>query len=178
MTYNPAGGVGVDPGGPVPSGPSVPPPPPGPGAAPPFAAPPTERDKRRTWIGIGVAAVMLVLCCVGGAGGVGVVIWGGIEQSKDQAAAVVEEFLERIDQSEPTLARQLICDELPPRVTANELVDRTESIGFRSFQIGEPQLTNTIDVPVTLTTGSSTLRQLYLVGAEGTSTCILDILAG
>lgn len=178
MTYNPAGGVGVDPGGPVPPGPSVPPPPPGPGAAPPFAAPPTERDKRRTWIAIGVAAVVLVLCCVGGAGGVGVVIWGGVEQSKDQAAAVVEEFLERIDRSESALARQLVCEGLPPRVTANELVNRTASIEFSSYEVGEPRLTNTIDVPVTLSTGSSTLRQLYLVGAEGTSACILDILAG
>ena len=172
MTFNPAGGVGLDPG------PSVPPPPPGPGAAPPFAAPPTERDKRRTWIGIGVAAMALVLCCVGGAGGIGVVIWGGIEQSKDQAAAVVGQFLERIDAGESALARRLICDELPPRVSANELVNRTRSIDFDSFQVGEPQLTNTIDVPVTLTTGSATLRQLYLVGAEGTSACILDILAG
>jgi hypothetical protein len=172
MTYNPAGGVGVDPGS------SVPPPPPGPGAAPPFAAPPTERDKRRTWIAIGVAAAVLVLCCVGGVGGIGVVIWGGVEQSKDQAAATVEKFLERIDEGESALARQLVCQDLPPRVSANELVNRTNSIDFRSYQIGEPQVTNTIDVPVTLTTGSSTLRQLYLVGAEGTSACILDILAG
>jgi hypothetical protein len=172
MSYNPAGGVGVDPG------PSVPPPPPGPGAAPPFAAPPTERDKRRTWIAIGVTAVVLVLCCVGGAGGIGVVIWGGVEQSKDQAAAVVEEFLERIEQGEPAAARQLVCDDLPPRVTSNELVNRTSSIDFRSFQVGEPQVRNTIDVPVTLETATAQLRQLYLVGAEGTSACILDILAG
>ncbi|GAA1027893.1 hypothetical protein GCM10009557_10960 [Virgisporangium ochraceum] len=172
MSYNPAGGVGVDPG------PSVPPPPPGPGAAPPFASPPTERDKRRTWVAIGVAAAVLVLCCVGGVGGIGVVIWGGVEQSKDQAAAVVGEFLDRIDQSESAEARRLVCEDLPPRVSANELVNRTASIEFRSYEVGEPTITNTIDVPVTLTTGSSTLRQLYLVGAEGTSACILDILAG
>ena len=64
MTFHPAGGVGIDPG--------VPAPPPGPGAAPPFAAPPTDKNKRGLWIGLGVGGLVLLLCCVGGIFGVGV----------------------------------------------------------------------------------------------------------
>src|SRR5437016_152585 len=46
--------------------PDVPSPPRGPGVAPPFAAPPTDRSRKSLWIGLGVGALLLVLCCVGG----------------------------------------------------------------------------------------------------------------
>ena len=37
----------------------VPAPPPGPGVAPPFAVPPRDRDSKRLWIGLGIAAIFL-----------------------------------------------------------------------------------------------------------------------
>jgi hypothetical protein len=39
-------------------------------------------------------------------------------------------------------------------------------------------VTSTIDVPATLSTPGGQVRQLYLVGSEGASTCIVDILPG
>lgn len=173
MTYHPAGGVGIDPGVPV-----VPPPPPGPGTAPPFAAPPTERDKRRMWISIGIGAVVLVLCCVGGAGGIGVIIFGGVEESKRQAEATVETYLDAVQDGNTRLARAQVCDNPGAGVTASELVSRTSSTEFTSYTLGDTKIASTIDVPATLSTPRGPLQQLYLVGNEGTSTCIVDILAG
>jgi len=195
MSFHPAGGATVDPGGPVgpggfppggpggpggfpPAGPSVPPPPPGPGAAPPFAAPPTERDKKRTWIGLGIGGVVLALCCAGGVGGVGVVVLSGIEQSKRQAKATVEGYLDAIGDENGRGARSFICDSLPRGVSAAELVSRVSNTEFTSYALGEAELTSTIDVPAVLSTPGGQVRQLYLVGNEGATTCIVDILPG
>lgn len=178
MSFHPAGGVGLDPGFGLPPGQGVPPPPQGPGAAPPFAAPPTERDKRRMWISLGIGALVLVLCCAGGVGGIGVILIGGVEQSKRQASATVEAYLDAVQDGNTRGARTQICSDLGPGVSASELVSRTSSTDFTSYSLGEPKLTSTIDVPATLSTPSGQVRQLYLVGSEGTSTCIVDILAG
>jgi hypothetical protein len=178
MSFHPAGGVGLDPGLVPPPGQGVPPPPPGPGAAPPFAAPPTERDKRRMWISLGIGAVVLVLCCAGGIGAIGVVVFGGVEQSKRQATATVEAYLDAVRDGNTRGARAQVCSDLGPGVSASELVSRTSSTDFTSYSLGEAELTSTIDVPATLSTPRGEVRQLYLVGSEGTSTCIVDILAG
>lgn len=182
MSFHPAGGATVDPGGPggfvPPSGPSVPPPRPGPGAAPPFAAPPTERDRKRTWIGLGIGAVVLALCCAGGIGGLGVVVIGGIDQSKRQATATVKAYLDAIGDENGRGARTFICDSLPRGVSESELVSRASDTDFTSYTLGEAELTSTIDVPATLSTPSGQVKQLYLVGNEGASTCIVDILPG
>jgi hypothetical protein len=165
----------VDPGGP---GPSVPPPPPGPGAVPPFTAPPTERDKKRMWIGAGIGAVVLALCCAGGVGGIGVVVISGIEQSKRQAEATVDAYLESLQNNDVSGARIQICENLDPGVSESELVSRADDTDFTSYAVGEAEITNTtIDVPAVLSTPGGQVRQLYLVGTEGASTCIVDILA-
>jgi hypothetical protein len=178
MSFHPAGGVGLDPGFVPPPGQGVPAPPQGPGAAPPFAAPPTERDKRRMWISLGIGAVVLLLCCAGAAGGIGVIIFGGIEDSKRQAAATVEAYLDAVQDGNTRGARVHICSDLGPGVSASDLVSRTSSTDFTGYTLGEPELASTIDVPATLQTPSGEVRQLYLVGSEGTSSCIVDILAG
>jgi hypothetical protein len=178
MSFHPAGGVGLEPGLVPPPGQGVPPPPPGPGAAPPFAAPPTERDKRRMWIGLGIGALVLLLCCAGGVGGVGVVIKAGIEDSKRQAAATVEAYLEAVLDGNTRGARVHVCSNLGAGTSASELVSRTSATDFTGYTIGKAEITSTIDVPATLSTPRGEVRQLYLVGSEGTSTCILDILAG
>lgn len=178
MSFHPAGGVGLDPGHVPPPGQGVPAPPQGPGAAPPFAAPPTERDKRRMWISLGIGAVVLLLCCAGAAGGVGVVVFGGIEQSKRQASATVKAFLDAIQDGNTRGARLEICSNLGPGVSVSELVSRTSSVDFTSYSLGEADITSTIDVPATLSTARGEVRQLYLVGSQGTATCIVDILAG
>lgn len=177
MTYHPGGGVGIDPGFAPPPGPGIPAPPQGPGAAPPFASPPTERDKRRMWISLGIGAVVLVLCCAGGIGGVGVVIIGGVEQSKRQATATVEAFLDAVQDGNVRDARNQICSGLGPGTSVGELVSRASDTEFTSYTLGEAELSSTIDVPATLSAPGGDVEQLYLVGSEGTTSCIVDILA-
>lgn len=200
MTFHPAGGSTVDPGhapgGPAgpggpgftpptgpggpggPGGPSVPPPPPGPGAAPPFAAPPTERDKKRMWIGLGIGGAVLALCCAGGVAGLGVVVLSGVDQSKRQATATVGRYLDAIRAGNIPGARSQICDALPRGVSESELLSRARSTSFTSYTLGEAELTSTIDVPAVLSTPRGQVKQLYLVGSEGASSCIVDILPG
>ena len=177
MSFHPAGGVGLDPGFVPPPGQGVPAPPQGPGAAPPFAAPPTERDKRRMWMSIGIGITVLLLCCAGAAGGIGVIIFSGLEDSKRQATATVEAYLDAVQDGNTRGARAQICSDLGAGVSPSELVSRASSTEFTSYSLGEAKFTSTIDVPATLSTPSGEVRQWYLVGSEGTSTCILDILA-
>src|SRR4051794_15605559 len=81
------------PGPPGVPGPPEPLPPPGPGVTPPFTAPPSDRDRRGLWLGLGVAAVMLVLCCVGGAVGVGLLAVSTSRQVQTTARATVVRYL-------------------------------------------------------------------------------------
>ena len=178
MSFPPAGGVGLDPGLVPPPGPGVPAPPQGPGAAPPFATPPTERDKRRMWISLGIGAAVLLLCCAGAVGGIGVVVKAGIEDSKRQATATVKAFLDAIQDGNTRGARLEVCSDLGPGVSISELVSRTSSTDFTSYSLGDAEITSTIDVPAALSTPRGQVRQLYLVGSQGTTTCIVDILAG
>lgn len=61
-------GTGLGGPPPPPAEPGEPPPPRGPGVVAPFPAPPRERNPR-LWIGLGVAALVLVLCVGGGVAG-------------------------------------------------------------------------------------------------------------
>lgn len=177
MSFHPGGGVGVDPGYMPPPGPGIPPPPQGPGAAPPFAAPPTERDKRRLWISLGIGAVILLLCCAGVGGGVGIVVVNGLEQARRQATATVDAFLQAVQDGDRQGAALEICDDLEAGTTVGELIGRADAIRFSDYTLGEAEIANTIDVPVTLRTANGEIEQLYQVGSEGARSCIFDILA-
>jgi hypothetical protein len=177
MSYHPAGGVGTDPGFMPPPGPSIPAPPQGPGAAPPFAVPPTERDKRRMWRSIGIGIAVLLLCCTGAAGGIGVIIYSGVDEAKRQAKATVNAFLGAVHDGDARGARQYVCEDPAQGVNAPTLVSRAADTDFSTYTFGDPDANSSgIDVPVTLTTPRGDVGQLYLVGSEQASNCILDIL--
>jgi hypothetical protein len=82
----------------------------GPGVTPPFTVPPTDRDSRSVWIGLGVTALVLVLCCVGGLVGVGVLFAGGVREAKTQARQTVEEYLGALRRSDYRGAYHLLCE--------------------------------------------------------------------
>src|SRR5437899_7527140 len=71
----------------------VPAPPPGPGVRTPFAAPPTERDRKRLWISLGVGALLLVLCCAGGIVGFGALVVAQNKAIPQEAVTVVDRDL-------------------------------------------------------------------------------------
>src|SRR5262245_28432235 len=67
-------------------------PPPGPGVQPPFAAPPTDGDRTRVWVGLGVGAAALVLCCLGGLAGLAGLIYTGTQAIDEQSRVTVDRY--------------------------------------------------------------------------------------
>lgn len=93
----------------------APPPPAGPGVQPPFPAPPRDGERKRVWIGLGVGAVALVLCCVGGVVGFGGLIVTGMQAVSEQAKVTVGDYLKALTERRYPDAYRLLCDEAQAR---------------------------------------------------------------
>jgi hypothetical protein len=158
MTFLPAGGV-ADVG--------VPAPPPGPGVAPPFAAPPSDKSRRGLWIGLGVGGLVLVLCCVGGLVGIGVLVVGATDQAKRQATEVVTVYLTALRNGDYRTAHAQYCDRLAGQTTREELAAETRAQPFTDFRLDEPRLTNAIEVTAHLTTRSGEVDKIFLLDTAG-----------
>src|SRR4051812_37595970 len=147
---------GVEPGLPAPSpepaGPGLPPPPPGPGVAPPFNAPPTDRNRRGLWIGLGVGALVMVLCCAGGIFGFVLLTVSGSRQIERDAVVVVRDYLAALQDRDYAAAYDQLC----PAMTRSESLQQFEARESRrpdiaSFQVGKTQVGNAIVVPADIT---------------------------
>lgn len=87
----------------------IPSPPPGPGVRAPFAAPPTERDRKRMWIGLGIGAALLVVCCGGGIAGFVALVVAQNRAIPAEATAVVDRYLSAIEHHDYPAAYDLVC---------------------------------------------------------------------
>ncbi len=128
----------------------VPAPPQGPGVAPPFAVPPRDRDSKRLWIGLGIGGLVLVLCCVGGIAGIGVLAAGGDSIARSQASSVVRTFLEAIQQEKYSDAYAEICDQITEKVTLADFERAYGADKLDSYVVGAVNATDTITVDATL----------------------------
>src|SRR5262245_50543270 len=99
---------GVGPGGQPPSQP--PSPPAGPGVQALFAAPPTEGDRRRIWIGLGLGGLALVLCCVFGVAGIVALGVTTAQAVDEQARTTVSRYLDAVKADKFDEAYQLLCE--------------------------------------------------------------------
>jgi hypothetical protein len=132
-------------------GSAVPPPPAGPGVQAPFATPPTERDRKRLWIGLGVGAALLVVCCGGGALGFGALIVNRAGALRTEAVAVVRQYLNDLSEDNFSRAYRLLCSDLRGSMSESE---------FASREGGRPRVTS-------FTLGSASLSgSQVLVPAE------------
>ncbi|MBF9134129.1 hypothetical protein I0C86_35105 [Plantactinospora sp. S1510] len=139
--------------GPVP--PDAPAPPPGPGAVPPFAAPPSEGRGMRMWLGIGVAALAVVLFCGGGGAALVGLLVSGAEALNEQARTVVGEYLDAVDDEEFSKAYHLLCDAAQQQESPAEFQRRVSAEPeIASFQVGDVSLTSELSVPVDVTYAS------------------------
>ncbi|WP_192772812.1 hypothetical protein [Plantactinospora soyae] len=142
----------------------MPAPPPGPGAAPPFAAPPSEGRGIRLWLGIGVAALAVVLFCGGGGAALVGLLVSGSEALNEQARTVVGEYLDAVDDEEFGKAYSLLCDSTQQQESPAEFQRRVRSEPeIASFQVGDVSLTTELSVPVDVTYasgGQDSLRAL------------------
>jgi hypothetical protein len=145
----------------------VPPPPPGPGVQAPFAAPPTERDRKRLWIGLGVGAALLVLCCGGGAFGIGALVVSRTDSLRQGATSVVRQYLDGLRDGNYRRSYDLLCADVRATTTFNAFMARQERLPrVVSYGLADPQLTGTeviVHAEVTTTGGTTDHRVFVLV---------------
>jgi len=113
-----------------------PPAPPGPGVAPPFVAAPTDRDRKTVWIGLGIGALVFVLCCVGGIGGVGVFLAGTLQETRSQAKQTVSDYLDALQHEEYGTAYDMRCADLMAQESLRSFTARAKSDPVQGYSIG------------------------------------------
>jgi hypothetical protein len=161
--YGSGGPASAGPAGPV----GVPAPPAGPGASPPFAAPPTDRNRRGLWIGLGIGGLVLLLCCVGGVFGIGVLYVGATDQAKRQATAVVQAHLDALIDGDFRTAHDQFCDELARDISRDELQQQMRSESFTDYRLEDPRLGTFVEVTAHLRGRAGEVVRTYLLDTAG-----------
>jgi hypothetical protein len=127
-------------------------PPPGPGAAPPFAAPPIEGRTARVWLGIGAAALAVVLFC---GGGIAAIIGLSVANTRavgEQSRAVITDYLDAIGKDDFGKAYDQLCERLRRQESQQSFEQRVRAEPkIRTYRIGQASGTNVIEVPVDIT---------------------------
>jgi hypothetical protein len=142
----------------------VPPPPAGPGVQPPFAAPPIDADRTRLWVGLGVGAAALVLCCVGGVVGFGGLVVTGVKALNEQATVTVDRYLGALAERRYDDAYDLLCDERQRDESVAEFTRRVaQGPQVTSYTVGEPQINREIVVPADVRYDGGDERDLQFV---------------
>ncbi|MFI6762642.1 hypothetical protein ACIBF5_26260 [Micromonospora sp. NPDC050417] len=151
-------------------------PPPGPGVTPPFAAPPTEGRTMRLWLGLGVAALAVVLCCGGGAAAVvGLGVAGG-QAVNEQARAVTGDYFDALRKQEYDNAYEVLCDAAQRRESPREFEARvSDEPQIRSYEIGEVTGTTDLAVPVDVVYGTGGSDRLRVLLAQDRRTGQLEV---
>lgn len=147
----PSGPVGPSvPGGPsVPFNPGAPQPPAGPGAVPPFAAPPTEGRTLRLWLGIGAAALGVLIFCGGGGTLLAGLAVAGMRAVEEQAHTTVNDYFDAVVDGRYAEAYRLLCDEVQQRESRREFERRVRAEPrIDDYEVGEVRLADAIHVPV------------------------------
>lgn len=118
----------------------APPPPAGPGVQPPFPAPPVDGARTRVWVGLGVGAAALVLCCVGSVVGFGGLIVAGMQAASEQAKVTVGDYLGALKERKYAEAYALLCDQLQARESADAFSRRVaEGPQVTGYTVGKPE---------------------------------------
>jgi hypothetical protein len=141
----------------------IPGPPAGPGVRTPFAAPPTERDRKRLWIGLGVGLAVLVLCCGGGVFGFGALVVAQNRAIPREAATVVDEYLHLLSAADYDGAYNLLCrGYLAPE---SEFRYRQQRAGdVQRYEIGTPRVgTSQVVVPARVWRASGLYDHNYVL---------------
>lgn len=117
----------------------VPPAPPGPGVRVPFPNPPTERDRKRLWISLGVGGAALLLCCGGGiAGFIGLAV-ASQRAVPVEARTVVQDFLDGLSQRDYRKAYDQVCSSRQEQQTLGEFTaDEQQHTRIQTFHLEQP----------------------------------------
>ncbi|MET8281839.1 hypothetical protein [Micromonospora sp. NPDC005174] len=147
---------------------TAPAPPPGPGVAPPFAAPPTEGRRTRLWIGLGVGALAVLLCCGGGGTAVVGLAVSGVQAVREQGRTVTGDYYQALVEHNYGKAYDQLCDDAQRHESRPEFERRAAAEPqVTGFRVGEVDTTNlTVGVDVTLDGGERERQQVSL-GQDG-----------
>lgn len=129
--------------------------PPGPGVAPPFAAPPTDRNTKGLWVGLGVGGLVLLLCCVGGIAGLVVLTAGGNRIVESEARAVVSQFLGSLVREDYLEAYDVVCSDYTEENSIEAFEQRASSPTIERFTIDAVDVTDAGDIVATASLGLS-----------------------
>lgn len=120
----------------------------GPGAAAPFPAPPAEGGGARLGWGLGIAGIVLVLCCGGGLTAIIGLVVTQVAATNEQSRAVVSRYLDALRDGEYDEAYEMLCDEEQEALTKDRFETRERSRKkISSYKIGEFDVYNE-SVPV------------------------------
>ncbi|MER7892367.1 hypothetical protein ABTX15_21345 [Micromonospora sp. NPDC094482] len=149
----------------IPAG--APAPPPGPGVSPPFAAPPTEGRRARLWLGLGVGALALVLCCGGGGAAVVGLAVSGVQAVREQGRTVSTDYYQALVDRNYGEAYDQLCDDAQRRESRPEFERRVAAEPqVAGYRVGEVD-TNNLTVPVDVTLeGGQHERQQVILGQD------------
>ena len=179
-TPNPAGPPAAHPAGPTSAlpaeypaaHPGPPAPPPGPGVQPPFPAPPSEGRTVRLWLGLGAAALAVLLCCGGGSVALVGLFVVGTEAVNEQSRAVVGDYFEAVSRGQYGRAYAMLCDGAKKRESAQAFEGRVAAEpDIDSYEVGDVVLGTTdlvVPVEVSYAAGGGANLRATLVQSQQT----------
>ena len=154
---------------PVPAGPpdGVPAPPRGPGVQAPFAAPPNDRDRRRMWIRLGIGAAVLLVCCLGGVGGIVALVVTGQRAALAGSTQAVDDYLEGLRTHDFDRAYAQLCTRLQDRQSrAQFAAQQGDQIQIEAYTVGTPHASGSVylvPAQVRLVNGRSDAAEFQVV---------------
>jgi hypothetical protein len=151
----------------------APPPPRGPGVRTPFAVPPTERDRRRLWLTLGIGGALLVLCCGVGAFGVGALAVAQTRALRQQATSVVHQYLDGLSAHDYVKSYGLLCAKVRRATNVDEFTRTQEGRPqVSSYVLEDPQLSGqdvTVNATITVEGGGTDHRRFTLSADSDTA---------
>ncbi len=144
----------------------------GPGVVPPFPAPPVEGRSARVWLGLGIGALVLVLCGGGGVAALIGLVVTTAQALNEQADAAVTAYFTALRERRYDDAYAGLCQRAREAESAAEFTDRvSDDDPIRSFDVGSVSLAAseaTVPVDVVLTDGRRVTTRVELVQNQDT----------
>jgi hypothetical protein len=133
----------------------------------PFTAPPTERNRKRLWITLGVTGALLLLCCVGGVVGFGALVVRTSRTIEASSVNVVHNYLEGLRTRDFDRSYDQLCQRARQDTSRSQFKStQQERPTLSSYTIGKPTTESSgVSVPANLqfTTGSTANAEFLLV---------------
>ncbi|GAA0812697.1 hypothetical protein [Spirilliplanes yamanashiensis] len=134
----------------------------GPGVVPPFPAPPTEGRSVRLWAGLGIGALVALLCCGGGTVAAVGLVASSQAAIQERLDANVGDYFDAVRDERWGEAYGLLCDEAQDAESPAEFAARVaEDAPIRSYEVGSIPLTaEELMVPVEVVRADGTTATL------------------